>query len=341
MHILYASNENYLCHAAASMISVLENNRNCEALQLYLISMGTAPESIQKLEAMVRAYGRQLQVIYLNDLMERFSFSVNTRGFDASTLARLFVGSLVPKEVERLIYLDCDTIVLDSLEELWNTPMDGCLIGMAAEPTMSPKRKRYLGIPATEAYHNAGILLFDLAAWRRQGGEAAVIAYYEKMGGALIAPDQDALNGAFAGPIKALSPRYNYGTINIYYPWRMLKRLSGEAPYVTQAEYDEAKAHPAIIHYLGEERPWREGTTHPYTWAYEKYLAMTPWRNTPKEPGWRGYFACFRLFNGLTHPFPMLRYRTINALIPAFMKWRESQRKKQAAKPEPVKERAS
>ena len=74
--------------------------------------------------------------------------------------------------------------------------------------------------------------------------------------------------------------------------------------------------------------PWREGNRHPYRAAYEAALAKTPWRGAPMESGWQTYFRCFDLFNRLTRPFPLLRWRIINALIPAFMRYREQARKK-------------
>ena len=47
-----------------------------------------------------------------------------------------------------------------------------------------------------------------------------------------------------------------------------------------------------------------------------------------KEQGWKGYFFCFRIFNAVTKPIPILRYKIIDALIPAFMRYRARQRKK-------------
>ena len=104
--------------------------------------------------------------------------------------------------------------------------------------------------------------------------------------------------------------------------------MSAPTPFLAEADYLAAVAHPAIIHFLGEERPWRAGNRHPYTPMYDRYLSMTPWKDTPKEEGWRGYFACFALFNTLTRPFPLLRWRIISGLIPAFMKVREKRLKR-------------
>jgi lipopolysaccharide biosynthesis glycosyltransferase len=110
-----------------------------------------------------------------------------------------------------------------------------------------------------------------------------------------------------------------------------LKKLSGQAPYVTKEVYDESKAHPAIIHYLGEERPWRKRNTHPYRKEYKTYLSKTQWADTPDETGWGLYFFCFRIFNFVTKPFPSLRYRIIDSLIPAFQRRRAKKIKKENA----------
>ena len=51
-------------------------------------------------------------------------------------------------------------------------------------------------------------------------------------------------------------------------------------------------------------------------------------QDAPQEQGWQMYFRCFGLFNALTKPFPMLRWRIINSLIPAFLRFRSRKRVK-------------
>ena len=329
MHVLYATDENYVRHAAASMTSLMENNRQAEDITLHVFSMGITDESRRKLENHVAQYGRRLHVYELGDIRRWFDFSFNPRGFSPSALGRLFLARLLPEDVERVLYLDCDTIVLEDLQELFTLPMGDHYLGMAAEPTVPKARRKYLGMPDDKPYCNSGVLLVNLALWRQEDAEGQVLAYYKSKNGDLVAPDQDAINGAFSRRILQLPPRYNYGSVQIYYPWKTQQRMSAPTPFFTKDEYLQGAAKPAIIHYLGEERPWRAGSTHPYTWAYDKYLAMTPWKDAPKDEGWRLYFKCFGLFNWITKPVPMLRYKIIDALIPAFMRIRENKLKKQ------------
>ena len=49
----------------------------------------------------------------------------------------------------------------------------------------------------------------------------------------------------------------------------------------------------------------------------------TPWANTPLELGWENYFKVFNLFNTVMKPFPMLRYRIMDTLIPIMIKHRK------------------
>ena len=50
------------------------------------------------------------------------------------------------------------------------------------------------------------------------------------------------------------------------------------------------------------------------------------------ESGWELYFLCWDIFNFVIRPFPMLRYKIINGLIPVFMEWRTRNIKKEKAK---------
>lgn len=328
MHLLYSANDAYVPYLAASICSLCEHNKQEKNITFHILSLGINEENRLKLSGMIHKYGRKLVIYELGDVTEKIRFTVDTKGFDISVLARLFVGSTLPEQIDRVLYLDCDTIVLDSLHELFCTDLEGYLLGAVGEPTVTKSRKASLGMDPAALYVNSGVILFHLSFWRTENAEKTVLDYYASKGGALTAPDQDAINGAFEGRIKELSPRYNYGSIEIYYPYKTLKKISAPVPYITEECYNAAKQKPAIIHFLGEERPWRAGSTHPFTPEYDKYLALTPWKGMPKEQGWKGYFFCFRIFNAVTKPIPILRYKIIDALIPAFMRYRARQRKK-------------
>ena len=111
VNIIYASNDGYACHLAASLVSLMENNRQIPHLDVYVLSVGMCGEYQERLKAIAAGYGRQLWTIELGNLRERFDYDIDTRGFDISAMARLFAPQVLPDAVEKALYLDCDTIV--------------------------------------------------------------------------------------------------------------------------------------------------------------------------------------------------------------------------------------
>ena len=223
--------------------------------------------------------------------------------------------------------MDGDTIVRGSLNQLWNLDLGDKVLGMSVEPTVDRERKKELGLEGYY-YHNSGVLLVDLDKWRQIQAEKLLMKFYKSKDGNLFAADQDMLNGALKDYIYSLSPKYNFCNIYYQYPYKFLANLIEPLEYFSEDEFDEAVKNPIIVHYLGEERPWRDGSTHKYREDYYKYLNMTCWKDTPSEEGWQFYFFCWKIFNGIMKPFPRLRYTIINFLIPHFMKFRANKLKK-------------
>ena len=329
MNIVYTTNNGFVPQVGACMASVFENNKDVEDLQIYLVSVKIDEAYLQQFRELADRYSRPLHIVHLDDIRGMFDFEVDTLGWHITVLARLFFDRILPQEVDRIIYLDGDTIVLDSLKGLWETDMGDAVIAASLAPTPRDRAIKTLGLTEKDGYFNAGVLLIDLKKWREQNTGKRIIDYYKKAEGHLYANDQDAINGALRGEIRRISPKYNYYTSYIYYPYKALKKFQAPYPFMPEEEYDDAGQHPVIIHYLGEERPWREGCRHPFQKEFDHYLSLTPWANMQKESGWTTYYKFFYLFNKLVKPFPSLRVWVIGTFAPAFMRMRKKQLRKQ------------
>lgn len=324
MNLLYTTNDLFAAKVGASICSVFENNRDMEQITVYIIGTDISAENQRRFSQLADAYQRTIQYLPLGDLKTYFSFDFDTLGWNPIVLARLLLDKLLPPDIDRILYLDGDTVVLRSLKELWETPFHDSVLGGCIEATVTQSRRTELGMEHLP-YINSGVLLINLKLWRNEHWGDAIIDYYRTQGGHLFAPDQDAINGTLLDRILYLPPKYNFYNIYWFYPYRYLKQLMKNAYYYSEDVYRESLAHPTIIHYLGEERPWREGNHHKFRENYHQYLALTPWRDEPPETGWKAYFFFWDIFNVVMRPFPALRYHIVDALIPAFMKWRKKQ----------------
>ncbi|MGQ7386185.1 glycosyltransferase family 8 protein [Streptococcus suis] len=327
MNILFTLNEAFVPQVAACMGSIMRTLNEGDACHFYLFSDGISQQNKEKLHQFVTDEGNKLTIVELENLESYFDFQVDTNGWASVVLARLLVDKLLPKEVDRIIYLDGDTLVLENIRELWEVDLEGKVLGMCPEPTAATERKESLDL-GINMYHNSGVLLIDLKQWRMREIGKKIFNYYRVNDGRLFAPDQDALNGALKEEIKTLSITYNYFNIFDVYPYRTLEKLSRPSTFISKEEFVEIRKQPRIVHYLGEERPWRIGNKHRFREVYVSALNQTPWRGTQFESGWQLYFFCFNLFNMVMKPFPMLRYKIITVLIPVFMKYRKTRLQK-------------
>lgn len=309
MNIVYASNDNYARHLAVSMLSLFDRNRRERQLTVWVISMGITPESAGKLESIAARYGREVHFLELADMKAQFAGEIDTRGFDISAMGRLFVGRLLPETVERVLYLDCDTVVAQPVMELWRTDLRGRLLGAVMEPTIYKAVKKEIGLTEKDMYVNSGVLLIDLKRWRQTGAERKLLDFYEREGGNLFACDQDTINGALKGQILPLPPKYNFFPNYRYFSYKeLVKHEPVYADAVKEEELRDAKRHPVIIHYAGDERPWYAGNMNHYRKAYEYYLALTPWAGTPKEKGRELYLFAYHMMDYLTVVCPPARW---------------------------------
>jgi lipopolysaccharide biosynthesis glycosyltransferase len=177
--------------------------------------------------------------------------------------------------VERVVYLDADTLVRHSVLPLWNALDDAPIAAVAnvTEPAMYP-HLRSLGLDDPKNYFNAGVLVINLAAWR----EERVTDHLTRL--ALSRPlpwyDQDALNVVFADRWKRLHPRWN--AMNSLWGWPdHAQRI------FTHDELGAARDEPAVVHFEGPPiaKPWHYLSQHPFRDEYRVALGQTAWANRP------------------------------------------------------------
>lgn len=149
---------------------------------------------------------------------------------------------LVLSDLPRVIYLDTDLLVNQSLWELWQTDLQGYPIA-ASEDSMVAVFRKYgwnhgLFGPQGDQYFNAGVVLMDLDRLRQINAPFAGARLAEDVDNLLVYADQDAQNLYFHRACRMLDVTFNYGL-----------------------EYFDRAPRPldeiAIIHYYGPKKPWR------------------------------------------------------------------------------------
>ena len=316
MNILYTANDLYAPQLASSMCSVLYNNRSEEELDIYVFSTGLTEKSAESLQILCASYGRRLTVIDLTDISGRLGTGNKafSRKFNASIFGRFFIDELLPKNIDKILYLDCDTTVTGPLKELYDVlPDRNYVIAAAMEPTIYKETREMLGMKPEDPYYNSGVLLIDMNMWRAEDGDKKLLDYYRSIEEASVFADQDAINGFLSGRIKTISPKYNFVTNYAYFRYSTLIKMAPWYKAVSEEEFKESVSSPVIIHYAGDERPGIRGNFNPYRGQYHRYLNMTEWKDTPETAGREGFMFMYHMMNETTRVCPPAR-RAASAL---------------------------
>lgn len=278
MQIVYSSDDNYAQHMGASVYSLLSHNADLEII-IYVIDNGISSDNKEKLRQIIKQFPlSQLRWIDFSRWSKKLTLNMQW-SISLSSYGRLFIGSMLPEDVSRCLYLDCDMIICGSIDELWNWNMQECTVA-AVQDTVSRETKESIGASFSEKYFNAGLLLIDLNKWRSNNTEQACLDFIEQHHGSVTHHDQGVLNGLFHQDVSILPLKYNVMTIHyIMDRDRILRYFHEESPFYSEEEIAQAKAHPTVLHYTPSftSRPWVKTCRHPKQALYWDALAKTPW----------------------------------------------------------------
>ncbi|WP_077530387.1 glycosyltransferase family 8 protein [Vreelandella utahensis] len=278
LHIAACCDDNYAPYAGVMMLSALKATPDT-AIHFHLVDCGITRDNLQALKNTVEGAGGTLNVIEPDDSLYR---DLPTHRYGPAVYQRISLPAYLPETVTRVLYLDCDTLVLGNLNHLWETNLEGYPV--AAVENYSPTACRDIGLPRPE-YFNSGVLLMDLAVWRDEALHRAVDDYAREHAAGLTFVDQCSLNAVLRQRWRRLPARWNQQS-DIY---KVMTRDNDGCGYAPQ-ELHEAFVNPGIVHFIGAKKPWKRYSFHPLKDTYRAVLAQTPWAGmTPPDdsPGTR------------------------------------------------------
>jgi lipopolysaccharide biosynthesis glycosyltransferase len=306
LHVACAVDRGWLPHCAAMLHSLMVSHPSSVRVH-FLPGEDVTTELEDRVSEMVRGLGGDVsihrvphdRVSGLSDWIAAAQVRMPSGGVArAAEWYRIFLPELLP-ELDRVLYLDVDIIVRDSLWQLWRIDLSDHWLG--AVTTVFPGAKwgdshcAALGL-SRQDYFNAGVLMMNLHELRRDDCARRVIdyamahadrlaagrledrgfrafqAYAGEHPGRLLFAVQDPLNAVLAPRRLSLHPRWNC----------MHQIVHGsESESVFGADLlEEARRNPAIRHYEGgpEIKPWHLRARPEDRELYWRHRNATPWQ---------------------------------------------------------------
>lgn len=287
MYVIYHSSDSFAEVTGVSIASLFANNKDADNIHVLYIEKDMREENKKKLRDLADEFGRELEFMPMPDWSKKIDLQLESSksGWLGMGYNRLFLTEYIPEEINKVLYLDSDTIIEDSIRSLWETELDGYYMA-GVDDCLSRYYRSLVGLSDEGVYCNAGMLLINLRKWREDNVYGMFVDLLHKWNGKIVFNDQSILNELFQKRILILPQQYNVNTLVYLFTYQELMTLRKPYHYSYTAEdLAVARNSPVITHFTGNfyvlARPWEENSDHPHKNAYLKYRQLTPWKNEP------------------------------------------------------------
>ena len=264
IHLAFNIDHAYVTHCSVTLLSIVKNTPN-NLVVAHILSRGLTDEDKLLMKRLMQQYGGEIYFYEPNEkLLEGFKIHASSTHISLVTYYRCMLADYLPKNLQRVIYLDSDIIVTGSLEPFWNLPLHGAPLAAVTDAAAGDaSRYEVLHYPASEGYFNAGVLLIDLEWWRKNHVGKRCTDYYRQYPERIRFNDQDLLNSIFHGQVCWASIVYN--AQEGFYRTR----------YDRFSQHKAELANPIVVHFTNR-KPWNWDCLHPMSQLYFDYWKLLP-----------------------------------------------------------------
>lgn len=292
VNLCMACNDKYAPYCALTIYSFLKNSDKSKKYDILIMETDISPYNKERICGLSK--GREqvsIRFIDMTQMEKAVQYDVGAY-YSVETNFRLYLFSELFREYHKMLYLDCDIVVLKDCCDLYQTDLEG-YAGAAVEDytfgrmqylkfplfvenvpySVRNYRREVLHLNNEEQYFNAGVLLLDLDACRLITDEHRAIKLLHS--NQFIYNDQDVLNQLFNEKFKKLDVRWNY--LNCYEMY-----LHDRDKKIVDMYLSVFRESPSMLHYTGGRKPWNDDKT-TFVHIYQRWMS----RLRAEHPEWK------------------------------------------------------
>lgn len=265
IHLLVTIDQNYISPFQTMLKSLVVNNQQ-ETIHVWLLHSRIPKEALDALTEYCNAQRVTLTALQVNSTI--FIGAPRSKRYPLEMYYRLLAPLLLPASVEKILYLDPDILVINSVRPLWETPLDGHVFAAASHsivPDMVDDVNR-MRLGMDHAYFNTGVILMDLKSARGVVNASDIFEYVREHSAELLLPDQDVFNcmyGACTKQVDDVIWNYDARRFSAY-----LLNSNGKC------DMDWVMQNTVILHFCGRQKPWKSTHSSRFSALYKHYIQM-------------------------------------------------------------------
>ncbi|OCG70610.1 hypothetical protein A9G43_07670 [Gilliamella sp. Occ3-1] len=257
LHIALGFDNNYALPAGITITSVINNTPNFN-LHFHLFIDQVTESNIEKFKQLAS------DRITITTYKINNNFLINPKTLvlhipNASTCIRFIIPKLLNSITEKVIYLDSDTICLQSLEKLANYNIENCIAGVVSDTNDMQEAVSKMYSLDSKRYFNAGVLLINTKAWCQADISEKALELINN-GNIYKFADQDVLNILLENKTYLLPIKFNTKI-----------KISIDAH-----QEKEIKPYTVILHYISQNKPWYKVYQ---SEIFKYFFQQSPWKD--------------------------------------------------------------
>lgn len=211
--VFFSVDDAYIPFLDVAITSLIDNASKDYLYRIIVLNTGLKAENIALIKKNERP-GFAIEFVDISDKIESIkSRFKNIYHFSIVTYYRLFIASLFP-QYHKIVYLDCDLVVLGDISELYHTDLGDNILGVVYDQYVCNTKefRRYaekaIGVDP-DTYFNAGVLVINLDQFRKNNIDQKFIKLITEYDFDLLDPDQAYLNYLCYGKTYCLPNGWN------------------------------------------------------------------------------------------------------------------------------------
>lgn len=239
-HFALCCDDNYAPFACVAAKSIISNLSSSESFQIHIFGNKISEKNIIILKSLSPH-------INIYDVLGKTSklLLATTKNWDITAWARLYIPEILPLDVTKVLYIDCDVIINSSLDNLFKIDIRNYSIAACIDSqNYNPDTFSRLNYSPSLGYICSGVLLMNLDYWRKENITNKIVSYAQSHD--LQFPDQDAINYVCKDSKLILSPEYG-----VLVPFFLNTDFIKEHVEIMEDLF----YNPKIVHFAGYQ-PW-------------------------------------------------------------------------------------
>lgn len=256
MNIVVSSNSKYVRYLYVMLTSLFENNKN-ERIVVYVLQADFSEKEKEALSELVLKYSQIIHFIFI-DTMKFRDFPVSKK-FSVEAYFRLMISEVLPKDLDRILYLDVDIIVRDSIKAFYDTDIKNHIAAVCPDgdhPKLEKNKIELFGRKDDFRYFNSGVMLFNLSKLRKEYSFDVFFEAAKRLGFNLQFADQEVLNYLLYDKVLYCdAKKYNH---------------------MVRGDMDELTLNDTVVLHFAGSNPWQPGLQSPIYRIWWEYAKKTP-----------------------------------------------------------------